>query len=164
MRKLFAVTVLTGAVSVAPAILAAQQPFHLGAQASWGSDSDVGIGVRYENDLNRLIPARNLRVVGSFDWFFPGNNVDYFEINANVAYQFTLPGSRIGPYAGGGLNIARANTDLGVLGRSSDTQVGLNLLGGLRFPSAGRIRPYVEGRFELSGGEQFVLTGGLLFF
>lgn len=161
MRKLFAVMALTGAVSVAPAILAAQQPFHLGAQVSWGDDSDVGIGVRYENDLNRLIPARNLRVVGSFDWFFPGNNVDYFEINANVAYQFTIPSSRIGPYAGGGLNIARAS---GGLGTSSDTQVGLNLLGGLRFPSAGRIRPYVEGRFEFSGGEQFVLTGGILFF
>mgnify|MGYP001606807906 FL=1 len=164
MRKLFGVMALTGVLAAAPAALVAQQPFHLGAQVSWGDDSDVGIGVRYENDLNRLIPARNLRVIGSFDWFFPGNNVDYFEINANVAYQFTLPGSRIGPYVGGGLNIARASVDLPVLGKSSDTQVGLNLLGGLRFPSAGRIRPYVEGRFELSGGEQFVLTGGLLFF
>lgn len=162
MRKLFGVMALA-ALAAVPA-RGQERPFNLGAQLSWGDDADLGLGVRYENRLDRLAPSVPLRVIGSFDWFFPGNDVTYWELNANVAYQFTLQNSRIGPYAGGGLNIARASVDVAGVGSASDTEVGLNLLGGIRFPSTGRLTPYVEIRLELGGGEQFVLTGGLLFF
>ena len=48
-------------------------------------------------------------------------------------------------------------------GRSaSDTDLGLNLLGGTLF-GRGKVNPFVELRVELAGGEQFVLTGGVLF-
>jgi opacity protein-like surface antigen len=156
-------------VAAAPGTAQAQLPFRLGGQISWGDDSDVGIGVRYENNLTALGPGvRNLRVIGSFDWFFPGDvggaDVTYWEINANLAWAFRIPGSRIAPYAGGGLNIARVDVDAAGIGGGSNTDVGLNLLGGLSFPSMGKLTPYVEMRVELSGGEQFVLTAGLLFF
>jgi hypothetical protein len=39
--------------------------------------------------------------------------------------------------------------------------VGLNLLGGLKF-ALGSLSSYAEGRFELGGGEQLVLTFGVL--
>src|SRR3990172_5214395 len=76
-----------------------------GGEVSWGDDADVGIGVRYENPLSMFGPTvRNLRVIGSFDYFFPGDqggtSVTYFEVNANVAWAFSLPRTRISPYAG----------------------------------------------------------------
>lgn len=163
VRKLFGMMALAAAALAMPAPLTAQSPFRLGAQASWGDDSDAGLGVRYENDLNALFPgARNLRFVGSFDYFFPGSPVNYWEINTNVAWGFAIPGSRLGPYVGGGLNIAHASVDN--VNGSGDTKVGFNALGGLRFPGPPRITPFIEARLELRDNGQFVLTGGLLFF
>lgn len=89
----------------------------------------------------------------------------YLEINANVAYSFPLSGSSsLRPYAGGGLNIARSSIDFDLPGlrSTSDTEVGLNVLGGSKFGS-GRLTPFAELRLELGGGEQFVITGGFLF-
>ena len=163
MRKLFGVMALTAVLAAAPAALVAQQPFHLGAQASWGDDTDAGLGVRYENGLNRLLPGvRNLRLVASFDYFFPGNSRNYWEINTNGAWSFSIPGSQLAPYAGGGLNIAHSSVDN--ISNSGDTKLGFNLLGGLRFPGPPRIKPFVEARLELRDGSQFVVTGGILFF
>jgi outer membrane immunogenic protein len=144
------------AAAALPATAQAQARF--GAQLSYGDDSDLGIGVRVKADTPRLIPGSPLSFIGSFDWFFPGNSVDYFEINANLAYNFTVAGSPIRPYAGGGLNLARAS-----VANNSNTELGLNILGGVNFRAMGRLQPFAEIRLELSGGEQFVLTGGFYF-
>ena len=45
---------------------------------------------------------------------------------------------------------------------SSDTDLGINLLAGTQFGTKA-VTPFVELRVELAGGEQFVITGGLLF-
>ena len=169
MRKLLGVMAFAAVAAAVPVAAQAQLPFRLGGQLSWGDDADLGIGVRYENPLSMFGPTvRNLRVIGSFDYFFPGDrggfDVTYFEVNANVAWAFSLPRTRISPYAGGGLNIARADVDAAGIGGGSNTEVGFNLLAGTRLPNLGKMTPYVEMRIELSGGEQFVITGGLLFF
>jgi len=162
VRKLFSVIVLAAAAGAAvPAT--AQAQVRVGAQVSFADDADVGLGVRVRADTPRLIPGAPLSLIGSFDWFFPGGNVDYFEINGNVAYAFTITGSVLRPYAGGGLNVARTSVDLGGGTSISNTDLGLNLLGGLNFRTAGRLQPFVELRLELSGGEQFVITGGVHF-
>lgn len=128
---------------------------HWGLQASIAEDTDLGIGVRYENRMLGMFPqSPNLRFALSFDYFFP-DNFDYWEINANVFNLFPSRNARVVPYFGGGLNVARISNG----GR--DTEMGLNLLGGIRLP--GRYRPYLEARIELGGAEQFVLTGGWLF-
>jgi opacity protein-like surface antigen len=135
-----------------------------GAQASFGDDTDFGIGARLEYVPRALFRNAPVLSAASFDWFFPdapaGVDVQYWEINYNVYYLFTADALR--PYAGGGLNIAHASGSVAGFG-ASDTQVGLNLGGGLRFRTAGRLTPFIEARVELSGGEQFVLTGGLVF-
>lgn len=134
-----------------------------GIQGSWGDDTDLGIGARLELGLPNLLtsqgPLSNTFLIGSFDWFFPDfcDNIDdcsYYEFNANLAVPITA--STIDPYAGAGLNIAR----MSVLD-ASDTEVGLNLLGGLRF-NLGGASAFGEGRFVLGGSEQFVLTLGVL--
>ena len=152
-RSLFAVCLL--GMLAWPGAAFAQ--LELGPQINWGDDADFGVGGRAVLGIPAGIP---LAAIGSFDIFFPGNDVNYWEINANAVYKFAIPKSPIVPYAGAGLNIAHASVSN--ISGASNTDVGFNLLGGATF-NAGKLKPFAEARIELSGGEQFVLTGGLLF-
>src|SRR5213080_1389805 len=176
MRQLIGSLLLLAAVGLAPAELAAQRrpaaraaasradrP-SFGLQLDWGNDPNFGIGGRGVFPLGSLLPGTPLDGIVSFDYFFPGNNVKYWEINGNVAYRFRVPArSSLGPYAGGGLKIAHASVTIaGVSG--SDTKAGLNLLGGTTFKvKRSTLIPFVEGRGELGGGKTFILTGGVRF-
>jgi opacity protein-like surface antigen len=135
-----------------------------GVTGSWGDDTDFGIGARVELGLPNLFTTQgalaNTYLIGSFDWFFPDcDECTYWELNANLAVPITA--ASIDPYVGAGLNIAHVSFDVGPTGDVSDTDVGLNLLGGLRF-NLGTLGAFTEGRFELGGGEQFVLTFGVM--
>ena len=143
---------------------ALQAQVGLGGQLSWAEDFDLGIGARATFGLPTTIP---LEIIGSVDYFFPesvpGASVTYWEANANIVYMFQIPASPIAPYAGGGLNLAYGSVDLGIPGvDASSTQVGLNILGGAKF-NLGPVTPFGEMRFELNGGEQFVISAGALF-
>ncbi len=159
-----AMAFLLAAVALVPAAQAqnARDPStanpHFGLQGSLGDDNvNLGLGARYENSMRGLFPAwPNLRFIGSFDYFFPDSPVHYWEANADVVHMFTWRGARVVPYAGGGLNVARAYDPFG-----GSTETGLNIAGGLRLP--GQYRPYLEGRLEMGGGNRFVMTLGWLF-
>ena len=140
-----------------------------GAQASFANDVDLGVGARAQFGLKQF--SERLEGIASFDWFFPSGGVgvdwSYFEVNANLAYAFPLTGSSaLRPYAGGGLNFARISIDYPDLpfapGSYSSNDVGLNVLGGAKFGS-GALTPFAEVRLQLGGGEQFVISGGILF-
>ena len=175
MRKLIGSAVLVTVLAVAPTLASAQrrpaarpavaraQRPSFAVQLDWGSDPDFGIGGRGVFPLRSLFPKTPLDGIVSFDYFFPGNNVKYWEINGNVAYHFRVPPrSSLGPYAGGGLNIAHASVT-GVSG-SGATKAGLNLLGGTTFKvKRSTLTPFVEGRGEIGGGKTFILTGGVRF-
>jgi len=145
-----------------PAARSADRP-SFGLQLDWGNDPNFGIGGRAVIPLNSLVPGTPLDGIVSFDYFFPGNSVHYWEINGNLAYRFTVPrSSSLRPYAGGGLNVAHASLS-GVSG-SGATQAGLNLLGGTTFRLKGsHLTPFAEARGELGGGKTFILTGGVRF-
>lgn len=149
-RSLFAVCLLS--LLAWPAALTAQ--VDVGPQASWADDADFGVGGRVVLGIPAAIP---LAAIGSFDYFFPSDDFDYWEINGNVVYEFAVPSGVVAPYVGAGLNVAHAS-----VASVSETEIGFNLLGGARF-DAGQFTPFGELRVELSGGEQFVLTGGVLF-
>lgn len=166
MRKLigltaFAVAVATTQLTAQGTVAVPRNPANLGLQASWADDADFGIGIRYENDVHKVISGapQKLHFIIAFDYFFPEIVETYYEGNINLTYQFGDQRRAIGPYLGGGLNIARVEN-----AGASNTDLGLNILGGLRFRSASRMVPFVEARFEAGGGEQFVITAGLLFF
>ena len=92
-----------------------------------------------------------------------GEDRSYWELPGNLAYFFKVEASSsLAPYAGGGLNIAHKSKEFDDGRSASDTDLGLNLLGGTLF-GRGKVNPFVELRVELAGGEQFVLTGGVLF-
>lgn len=127
-----------------------------GAQAAWGSDTDLGIGGRVLGNIEQV----NLEGVGEFNLFFPDGDVDFWEINANLFYHFHLEDTpSVLPYVGGGLNIAHVS-----VGGAGDTEAGVNLAGGVRFPTAGEWAPYLELRAAGVGADtdQLVLTGGIL--
>ncbi len=167
MRKvMIAVVAMAAALTVRTAQAQEQatttRAFQFGPQIDWGTDTDFGIGGRVVwNALGETIAVRGLEGVASFDVFFPGNDVNWWELNANITYPIAIPSApRISPYFGGGLNIAHASVS-GVDG-SGHTDVGVNLLGGTRF-GIGILQAFVEGRLELHSGSQFVATFGLLF-
>jgi hypothetical protein len=142
-----------------------------GAHASWASEVDLGLGAR----ASIALPVENLSIVPTFDFFFPSTGVSevsmkWMELNANAHYAFPLadnPG--ILPYAGGGINFVRLSStvDMGPLfgGKQSvsDTEAGLNLLGGVKFPSFGKLIPFGELRYATVGKGQIILTGGVNF-
>lgn len=140
----------------APATADAQVSF--GVQGSYGTEIEaVGVGPR----INYNIPgADGFGIAGSFDYFFP-DGFDWWEVNANGTYAFDTESS-LAPYAGAGLNYARQEVDFQG-GSASNTETGLNLLGGFQFGGDGGISPFVEGRYSTIGTGQFVVTGGFLF-
>lgn len=138
---------------------ASAQSFRWGPELNLGFDTDFGIGARVEYDF----PNPPLTIIGSFDYYFPDAPYDYWEINGNLVYNFNVPEARsITPYVGAGLNIGHVSRDRSDGTSSSDTDLGLNFLGGARF-AAGSLTPFVELRGTIDGGDQFVITGGLLF-
>src|SRR5438309_8508747 len=181
MRKLIGSAVLVTVLAIAPTLASAQrrpaaraaaprsqQHPSFGVQLDWGNDPNFGIGGRGVFPLQSLFPKTPLDGIVSFDYFFPGNSVKYWEINGNVAYHFRVPArSSLGPYAGGGLNVAHASfsTTVGTTTVSgSDTKAGLNLLGGTTFRVKGsNLIPFAEARGEIGGGNTFILTGGVRF-
>lgn len=164
MKKLL-VSACLATFALAPST--AQAQLALGGQLSYAEDADIGIGARGAFGVPLKSVGGSLEIIGSLDYYFPGDvagfDVTYWELNGNVAYLFNIPSSIVVPYAGAGLNFAYASVDVGLpSGSVSDTQLGLNLLGGARF-NLGPVTPFGELKFEVNGGEQFVISGGAMY-
>lgn len=164
MKKL-----VTWVAVLAPCVFSAgtAQAQLFGAQVSWGEDSDVGIGARAEfdfaNKLTRTGAFSKSFVIGQFDYYFidcpAGASCTYWELNPSLAVPFR--GSNVKPYAGAGLHVSHRSGSAGGLSRS-DTGMGLNLLGGLRF-GLGGLDAFSEARLGLGGDyEQFAVSFGFL--
>lgn len=150
--RIIAIAAISGGLALTGVESASAQVYG-GAQALWGSDSDVGVGGR----VLANIEDANLEFVGSFNVFFPDGPVDFWEANANIFYHFHLRESpSILPYVGGGLNVSRLSNGV------ESTEAGLNLGGGIRFPLES-VTPFIEARAVLSDHDQAVLAFGLLF-
>ncbi|MBN2369788.1 MAG: outer membrane beta-barrel protein [Vicinamibacteria bacterium] len=140
---------------------AAEKTLSGGLQVSYAEDTDLGIGVRGIYNLENVMSG--MEAIGSFDYFFPSTeegfdvDVSYWELNLNVVYNINLENSSIKPYTGAGLNYAHASVE-----GSSESDVGLNILGGAVF-GTGSIKPFIEAKIEAGGGEQFIVSGGVRF-
>lgn len=155
---------LVGLVLLPSALLA---QVGVGGQGNWGTDSDWGVGGRVSLDFTDFSAGGvPFAIIGSYDRFWPddlfGIDVEYWEVNANAVYAAPAYRGVLASYAGLGLNISRFSVTSTVLGGAdeSETRYGLNLVSGTKY-KIGRIYPFLEGRFEIEGGEQFVITLGL---
>jgi hypothetical protein len=172
---LYGMTLLMTVFLCVFAALPGEAQIHIGVQGSYGEESDWGIGARLTADVFTM-PAGWFELVLSGDYFFPEDDweiplisVDYtyYEINGNVVYNLSLQNSPIVPYAGVGINVATGDFSADILGFEldavSETETGVNILGGLKIKTQGRLTPFVEFRYESGGGDQYVITGGILF-
>src|SRR5260370_17918442 len=148
MRKCIGGVLLVTALATSPALAAAQrrpaarpaaapaQRARFAAELNWSSDVDFGIGARGVFPLESAFPGTPLDGIVSFDYFFPSvsnapaaSSFHYRELNGDAAYRFRVPrGTSVGPYAGGGLNIAHISSTVSGVSAST-TNVGLNLPG-----------------------------------
>jgi len=152
MKKLLCAIALAGML-ILPASVSAQ--VQAGPILAYHTDAEaVGIGAFVSIPIASV---EGLAIAPDFTWFFP-DNVDYFEINGDVVYNFTVgPDSPVMPFAFGGLNIARTS-----VAGFSNTDVGLNLGGGINF-EAGSLAPFAGAKFEIQDNTNFVIFGGLGF-
>lgn len=158
MKKLI-LSALVAAFALFGVSEAQAQGVQFGVGGAYGFSSsdlfaDVGPGIEGRVGIPIEAGFGTLKTTGSFGYFFPSEDFTYWEINGNLAYMFEAGTAT--PYAGAGLNFANFSNG------GSFNEIGLNLLGGVEF-SAGALNPYLEGAFQLSGGEQIMIKGGLLF-
>lgn len=139
------------------------------AFAEYGSETEFGLGVRGNAGLDRVIPGETgdaalSRMEGSASLHqFWMDGADYTEANLDVLLPLVpLGGGAARTYVGTGVNLGRISPEVG----SSDTDVGLNLIGGVRFQRRAfapffELRGSVGGQDQLSGLVGVQLTGGL---
>ena len=127
----------------------------------------LGADARITTDALPVVPN------ASFDYYFTDvDGYSLFAIDLNALYEFGVDNQVFVPYAGGGLGITRASVDSPSIsfggqtfggGSTSSTDVGLNIVGGARFP-LGTVEPFAQLNATLGGdADRLGITGGLLF-
>lgn len=151
-----------GSAQLAPVL-----QYNHGSDVSGSPVSGMGAGLRFP--LKAWNQQRGFMGVITFDYFFAPDypvtdgsthRQTYWEINMNGNYD--IPKLRA-VYVGGGLNFTEQSVDYagnvpGVIG----TSLGLNALAGVHVGS-GKIGGFVQGRVELWGGKQVVVSAGMYF-
>jgi len=131
----------------------AEAQVRFGPQLSWADDAELGIGGRITGDVDvfeNTDALRSLRGIGEFI-YYTDDTFDLWEINLNGALPVRFGDSGTDFYAGAGLNIANGG----------DTEIGINLLGGLNF-DLGNLDAFADAGIRLNGSDQFVISGGLM--
>lgn len=144
------------------------QDIKLGAGLLFGSEIEsVGIQVRGEVPINE-----SWRAAPALNFFFPGNNINWFSLNADANYLIPIESDVVGLYALGGLNLSFVGTDdetyfvngvpVEVEGETY-TELGLNLGIGADFNIDSAITPFAELKYVIGDWDQAVLAAGVKF-
>ena len=144
--------------------LTSQAQWRLGTHAGYDVDvKELLIGVNAQFTISgAAIAGVPLQFSPGFD-FYPGvgDGVSYWIADVDAHYPIQAQG--FNPFVGGGLYMSRASVNAGTFGSFSDTNIGLNLIGGAEFGTHDVIRPYAEGKFRVGSGATFILKGGVSF-
>lgn len=135
-----------------------------------GGNLFIGVDARIDSEGLPVVISPSLDYYFMDDVTIGGESVSrtVFAVDANAFYEFGVDNQAFVPYAGGGLAITRFSTEdvqtqFGSVSGGSDTEVGLNVAGGARFP-LGSVEPFAQLNATLGGDVQRLgLTGGLLF-
>lgn len=113
--------------------------------------AQVGVHAELEQRGTRLAVEPNAM-------YWKVNGMRDLSSNLDLYYHFDRDG-KVTPYVGGGLGLnffRDENLD------RSDTEVGMNVLGGVRFPGT-KNHYFVEGRYTATDIPQVALLGGITF-
>jgi opacity protein-like surface antigen len=163
MKKLMTVVGAVTIFAIAPNAVEGQ--VYLGPEVAYHDDFDFGVGAVVEFGLPSITPGMGFW--GDWVIYFPGDNVDYFEFNANLTYDFPLEDASAVPFVIGGLNIGRWSYDTGDVDPGfdedgSNTELGLNLGGGVKF-QAGSFTPRVGIRVTIADNTGIVAFASVPF-
>jgi hypothetical protein len=126
---------------------------HLGPRLSYQFDlEEFGVGAQFSAPI-----ARHLEFYPSFDYFFVDNG-SFWQLNADLKYSIVSEAINW-LYLGGGLNLARRDTDTP---NDARTRAGVNLFAGAE-SRRGRVHPFAEFRVVLRDGSAAQLAAGLNF-
>ena len=78
-----------------------------------------------------------------------GDNVTTFQVNGDVAYHFNEVGPNWNPYVGAGLGLIVIDFNDNFPGDNSDTELGVNIIGGLRFKNRSGSNLFTELRLGI---------------
>jgi len=128
----FAAALLLSFGLLAPGTAEAQTSVQLGPRLGIpvgdleeGTSVFIGADLRLHNESLPVVPN------ASFDYYFTdADEFSVFAVDLNALYEFGVDNEAFTPYAGGGLGITRSSFD-GTTGSVDDTDVGINLVGGL---------------------------------
>ena len=166
MKKLALFALVLTAAFSAPR---AEAQFSLMPYLGYNLDSEgglVGIGAEFAAPFSAgnlelaIRPSVEYVFVEDIELFGTEINTTLLQINADVVTRFSATPS-FQPYAGAGLGILYASVESG--GQSvSDTELGINVLGGLEFPGVlGFGDPFVQGRLTIADGSAIAILAGL---
>lgn len=163
MKRLFTLLILL-ALAVPFTAQRAEAQFSLIPYLGYNTEDGLGplIGIGAEFDAPNL-GGLTLSIQPGIEYVFTdGDGVDYLQLDGNVIARFGAPGASILPYAGAGLGVAFVSYDIGD-DSETETELGLNLLGGIIFPGAfGFGNPYLQARYSLIDPfEAFSIMGGI---
>lgn len=135
----------------------AQDNTRIGGKLLYGSEvENLGIGATAEFPvMDKLVIAPDI------SFYFPKDDVNVFEINANVNYYF-LEEETIGFYGLGGLNYTNVKVDYG-FGSDSDGELGLNLGLGANFQIDQSFLPFAEIKYVIGDYDELVIAAGVKF-
>lgn len=157
------------AAALAPSQAEAQAEWRFGPEVAFADDFDFGIGGRVMTDIDAFSDdedsvLRELRGIGEFIFYldpFEGcDDCSAWELNLNGAIPLQIGGDS-DFYVGAGLNVANVSVET-AFGDASNTEIGLNALGGLNF-GLGSLAAFAEAGIRISGSEQFVIGAGIAF-
>lgn len=116
-------------------------------------------------DVRLQIPTLPVQGNGSFDFYFADDPWTVWTIDLNAVYPFAIEDVAFMPYAGAGLGITRwSGAEAGIPEiELSDTDVGLNLVGGAEFSLENGINPFAQAQITVArDADRFGITGGIL--
>ena len=132
------------------------------AHAAYGFGPRVGFGVEPDQFVvgAQTLLGRSLyifRFAPSFDLGW-GDDVTTYAFNGDFEFQLGVPSTRARFYVGGGVGVTTWDFE----SSGSDTEVGLDLLGGARLAGRGSMEYTVEARFGVGDIPDFRLMVGVL--
>jgi hypothetical protein len=138
-----------------------------GADIAGSGEGAMGFGGGIGFPLAKRDAGGGVRGVATFDWFFPKDATINTTVLTPTYWEFNINGvldvqSVRGLYVGTGVNYTTYSIDGSQVANAGGTELGLNILSGIKLGS-GHGAPFAQARFEIGGGKQLVLTGGIEF-
>lgn len=153
-------TSMTGVTSADPAEMPTKEIVlgpQLSAELKDGTHAVIGAQARFA--VAMIAPNVRVDIMPEFNYYFFDHDIHGFDLSGSAVFAFGVHSDVAEPYALAGLGIFSVSCD----GCDSETRIGFNIGGGVKFLPLGKVQPFVQMRFTIGDIDPINLTGGVLF-